>query len=104
MTGMASTTPNLSAHTQAARTAQKAWAARSIPDRLRHVERFRQAIVAARDRLCAVMGEEIDKPIAQVVSGEIIPTADACAFLCREADSILPPRSLTRKTRVRISR
>src|SRR5262249_14840577 len=80
--------------TQAARAAQKQWAALAVRDRLRPVERFRQVIVAARDRLCAVIGEEIDKPPAEVVSGEILPTADACAFLVREAETVLRPRSL----------
>src|SRR3954471_268308 len=78
---------NLTAQTQAARAAQKPWSALSVRDRLRLVERFRRALVSACDRLCAVIGEEIAKPAAEVISGEIVPTADACAFLVREAEA-----------------
>src|SRR5437870_1869065 len=88
----------LAEQTAAARAAQKTWAARPVRERLRFVERFRQVLVAARDRLCAVVGEEIDKPPAEVISGEIVPTADACAFLVREAEGVLRPRSVSRKT------
>src|SRR5947209_879367 len=101
MTGMQTLSPPerpLAAQTQAARAAQKKWAATSVRDRLRYVERFRRVLVAARDRLCAVIGSEIDKPPAEVISGEILPTADACACLAREAESILRPRSVTAKT------
>jgi len=90
------TPKSLSEQTAAARAAQSQWANLTVPQRLQPVERFRRLIVAHCDRLCSVIGEEVGKPAAAVISGEILPTADACVFLRKNAASTLRPRSVTK--------
>ena len=55
---------SVAAKAVAARTAQPAWAARTMAERVACIARFRAAVVAQRDDLATVMTRETGKPIA----------------------------------------
>jgi acyl-CoA reductase-like NAD-dependent aldehyde dehydrogenase len=55
---------SVAAKAVAARSAQPAWAARPMAERLACIARFRAAVVAQRDELAAIMTRETGKPIA----------------------------------------
>lgn len=88
-----STAPaDLAAVTDRARAAARPWAALPVRERLAHVERFRRALLANRDRLIAELGAELGKTPVEVLGGEVLATADACRFLTRQAAALLRPR------------
>lgn len=71
-----------------------AWAARPLRERLRIVRSLRHGIAAHGARLARAAGGGVDRPISEVLSAEIVPLADACRFLEREAPRLLAPRRL----------
>jgi acyl-CoA reductase-like NAD-dependent aldehyde dehydrogenase len=78
-----------------ARAAQARWAARPLPARLAVVKRLRHGIAAAagplaRD-LAAISGQ---RSVGETLTSEILPLAEACRFLEREAERLLAPRRL----------
>lgn len=83
---------DLSAVTAAARRAQADWSALDVADRLKPIRALRRLLVAECDRLCAVIGEELGKPPLEVLGGEVLPVADALAWLERRAAGVLRPR------------
>ena len=56
---------SVAAKAAAARTAQPAWGATPLRERLAAIERFRAAIVAELDTLAATLTQEVGKPISQ---------------------------------------
>jgi len=74
-----------------ARQAQGKWAARPLRQRLRVVRALRHRIAAAAHELAAVRA---DRPESEVLSAEIVPLAEACRFLEREAPRLLASRKL----------
>ncbi len=76
------------------RAAQAAWAARPLSERLRAVRNLRHGIAAHGARLARAAGGGIDRPEPEVLSAEVVPLADACRFLEREAPRLLAPRRL----------
>ncbi|HSG39392.1 MAG TPA: aldehyde dehydrogenase family protein, partial [Thermoanaerobaculia bacterium] len=75
-----------------ARMAQAKWAARPLRERLRVIRALRHRIPAAARDLARAAGA--DRPEAEVLSAEIVPLADACRFLEREAPRLLATRRL----------
>jgi acyl-CoA reductase-like NAD-dependent aldehyde dehydrogenase len=73
----------------AARTAQAAWAAVALTRRLRIIRTIRHLIAAEPSRFFRV-----GRPEAETLSAEVVPLADACRFLEREAPSLLACRHL----------
>ena len=69
-----------------ARTAQAEWARRSLSQRLRVVRRVRHRLAEEGCGWAVLMDDRRD---ADVLAGEVIPLADACRFLEREARRIL---------------
>jgi acyl-CoA reductase-like NAD-dependent aldehyde dehydrogenase len=82
-------TPELVAErAHAARAAQPAWAARSLPERMEILQRFRVAVVAEVEALAATLTAEVGKPIRQArneVNG-LLPRIDF--FLAQAEASI----------------
>jgi len=76
------------------RAAQPAWAARAVSDRLRVVREFRYLLVERADALTAAVAADIDRPPAEVVASELLPTASACKFLWQTAARALRPRRI----------
>ena len=75
-----------------ARAAQASWAARPLPERLRVVRGIRHAIAGHAAALARAAGA--GRPEAEVLSAEVVPLADACRFLEREAPRLLATRRL----------
>lgn len=88
-----STTPGrLAERIARCRARQEAWAQRSVADRLRPVRAFRRLLVAECDSLCAAVGRDLGKTTDEALAGDVLPLADACRFLEREAARLLRPR------------
>lgn len=82
-----------------ARQAQPSWAALPLATRLRVLRGLRHRIAARAPELGAAAGAGHDRPWAEVLSAEVLPLADACRFLEREAPRLLAPRRLGRSGR-----
>jgi acyl-CoA reductase-like NAD-dependent aldehyde dehydrogenase len=82
-----------------ARTAQTAWGQTSIHARLQIVRRLRHLIAVRAEALVAAVGDQHGRIAADTLATEVIPLADACRFLEREAARLLRPRRLGRRGR-----
>jgi acyl-CoA reductase-like NAD-dependent aldehyde dehydrogenase len=85
-------TPDLTAQLHRARAAQRAWQEMPIRRRLVPVRAFRHLLYGEADHLCEVLHRELGKHPAEVLGGDLLPTADACLFLQKQAARILRPR------------
>jgi acyl-CoA reductase-like NAD-dependent aldehyde dehydrogenase len=74
------------------RRAQTAWAAWPLGRRLEVIRRARQALVDQGVTLADLAGADRPRTVAETVMAEVVPVADACRFLEREARRILKPR------------
>jgi acyl-CoA reductase-like NAD-dependent aldehyde dehydrogenase len=81
------------------RQAQREWERRPVRERLRIVKRFRQSLVASCDELCAAVEREIGRTADETVAADVLPLADACKFLEREAERLLKPRRVALRRR-----
>src|SRR5262245_751203 len=77
------------------RKAQAAWSRLPMPARWRPVRRFRRLFVEEADRIYAAVTADVQRPAAEVLITDILPTADAFRFLERSARSILRPRTVS---------
>lgn len=84
---------------ETARQAQQAWAALPLSARLRILRGLRHRIADRASELAAAAGAGRGRPWAEVLSAEVLPLADACLFLEREAPRLLAPRRLGRTGR-----
>lgn len=73
-----------------AREAQAEWSARPVAERLRVLRALRHRIAERCEELVRACG----RSAAEVLSSEVVPLADACRFLEREASPLLAPRRL----------
>src|SRR3954468_8210275 len=74
------------------RAAQRDWARRPLGERLRPVRAFRHALAAGVDELTPAMEADVARPPAEVLGSDVLPLADACRFLERNAHRLLRPR------------
>jgi len=81
------------------RTAQIAWAKRSVRDRLRIVRELRFLMVERREQLCEAVRLDVGKRPDETITQDILPTAEALKFLEREAKSILKPQRVSHRSR-----
>jgi len=81
-----------SAETQLARAAQASWAALSLRQRLQPVRQIRRWLVERRDELTQAMLQDVDRPPAETLATDILPSASACKYLLTEAPKILRDR------------
>lgn len=81
--------------------AQEQWGALPVKERLRVIRRFRHLLAARAVELAehAGAGPGFSRPLSEVLSAELIPLADACRFLEREAPWLLAPRRFGRTGR-----
>jgi len=76
------------------RLGQTAWAARPLRERLRILRALRHGLAARSAELVRAVRQETSRPEAEILSSEIVPLADACRFLEREAPRLLATRRL----------
>src|SRR5262245_56474106 len=81
------------------RTAQRDWQQRSVSQRLTPVKKLRRLLVTECDNLCEAVRRDFGKPLVEAIGGDILPTADACRFLEKEAVRLLKPRRVPRSLR-----
>src|SRR5262245_17949903 len=81
------------------RQQQQAWSQLAVRERLRPVKLLRRLLASACDELCAAVARDLGKPAQEVIGGEILPLADACRFLEREANRSLQPRRIPGRQR-----
>jgi acyl-CoA reductase-like NAD-dependent aldehyde dehydrogenase len=86
-------------HVRRARLAQAAWRQQPVRARLRVVRQLRRLIAAQAEVLVVAVGDRHGRTPADTLATEVIPLADACRFLEREAAQLLAPRRLRRRGR-----
>jgi acyl-CoA reductase-like NAD-dependent aldehyde dehydrogenase len=82
-----------------ARTAQREWASLSLSHRLKVVRKLRNAIAAGSDALLSVFPPDLARSEAESLIAEVLPLADACRFLEKEAPVLLEPETLETNSR-----
>ena len=83
---------DLSREAAAARECQADWSARPLPERLWILRSIRHRLSEKAGELARLVAEQTGRSEAEVLSSEILPLADACRFLEREAPRLLAPR------------
>ena len=73
------------------RAAQQQWASTSLRERLRVIRNFRHALASRSTELVRALRPASETEAAEILSAQIIPLAEACKFLEREAEKILAP-------------
>jgi acyl-CoA reductase-like NAD-dependent aldehyde dehydrogenase len=81
------------------RTAQRSWCQAPLRARLTPVKALRHLLVGACDESCAAVARDLGKVPAEVIAGDLLPLADACRFLQRQAECLLRPRRVPRGQR-----
>ena len=76
------------------RTAQGQWEKLLIQDKLQKVRKFRQLLVEHRQRIAKALFLDSGKPYEEALGAEILPLAEACKFLEKNAAHLLRPRKI----------
>ena len=82
-----------------ARRAQQRWAAVGVAQRLDIIQNFRSALAERGSDLARTVELTRSGGLAETLSAEILPLADACRFLQDEATTLLRPRKLKARDR-----
>src|SRR5262249_44413533 len=77
---------------QRCRGQQQEWAALTVRQRLRPVRALRHLLVTEHERLCEAVGRDLGKSLEETLAAEVLPLAEACRFLEREATRLLRPQ------------
>jgi acyl-CoA reductase-like NAD-dependent aldehyde dehydrogenase len=91
--------PSLNDQLDRARRTLEIWRELPLHRRLKPVRAFRHLLVSECDRLCAAVAADLGKPVEETLACEILPLADACRFLEREAGRLLRPRRVPGRLR-----
>ena len=78
----------------AARAAQARWAATPLSDRLARVRELRRLIAEHAPLLAEASASARQRPALESLTAEVLPLAEACRFLERDAAKLLAPRRL----------
>ena len=92
---------NFPFHDEAARcqAAQIDWSKRPMRERLRCVRNLKHLFVDQWLELALTVTQDVARPAEEVLGTDILPTADACRFLERNARRILRPHRIPRTDR-----
>ena len=82
-----------------AREAQRGWSSRPLRQRILPLQRVRQLIVERTDALIRSVTFPSRRSVAETLSAEVLPLADACRFLQRRAERLLATRIVSRRGR-----
>src|SRR5512143_863448 len=75
-----------------ARAAQSRWALQSIAHRLGIIRELRHLIATNAEMLAIAAAAISDRPVAEKLASEVLPLADACRWLERNAARVLASR------------
>jgi acyl-CoA reductase-like NAD-dependent aldehyde dehydrogenase len=81
----------------AARLAQARWAATPLRERLARVRELRRLIAEHALTLAEASASARQRPALESITAEVLPLAEACRFLEREAPSLLAPLRLGKR-------
>lgn len=81
----------------AARLAQARWAATPLSERLARIRELRRLIAEHAPTLAEASASARRRPALESTTAEVLPLAEACRFLEREAPSLLAPRRLGKR-------
>src|SRR5262245_16073370 len=95
MQGDAMTADVIIGAVQQCREQQARWRELSVKERLRPIHVLRRLLVSECDALCDAVRQDVGKAVDEVIGGEVLPVADACRFLQRQAATLLKPRKLS---------
>ena len=90
---------NLTSLLERLRSAQRDWAATALRRRLAAVRQLRHEIAGSGKQLCSLFPSHLVRNPAESLTSEIIPLAEACRFLEREAADILAPLQVSTRSR-----
>lgn len=93
----AGTLADLAEHLGLMRQAQQTWAAQSVVARLRVIRRLRHFIADHAMRFVDTMPAGLQRSEGETLVAEVLPLAEACRFLERQARRILAPQRLGRR-------
>jgi acyl-CoA reductase-like NAD-dependent aldehyde dehydrogenase len=93
------TIPTLAQRIHRCRAQQQAWGRLSVRERLRPVRAFRRLLVSELDALGDAVQRDLGKTAEETLAGDVLPLADACRFLQREAARLLRPRKVAGSSR-----
>ena len=79
------------AETERCRQAQAAWERLTIRERLRPIRALRRLLAERGEALALSVTQDLGRQAEEVLGTDIIPTADACRFLERNAPALLRP-------------
>ena len=79
------------------RRAQQRWAAQPVRQRLAVARRMRHLIAERAEALAQTVPQSANRSLAETLAAEVLPLADACRFLEREARRLLAPVRLRRR-------
>ena len=82
----------------AARLAQARWAATPLSERLARIRELRRLIAEHASTLAEASASARRRPALESITAEVLPLAEACRFLEREAPSLLAPRRLGKRS------
>lgn len=74
-----------------AQKAQKAWAARSVEDRIAALAPLAKRILEQADAIAEIVHREVKKPMAEALLAEVLPSADVVNYWCSEGFEHLEP-------------
>ena len=77
-----------------ARTAQTLWESTPLVERLRKVKLFRHLLVEHKHKISQALFLDSGKPLEECLGAELLPLAEACKFLERNAIKILKERKV----------
>ncbi len=89
----------LSDLTRRCRQAQQAWCRLPVRERLRPIGALRHLLVAEQARLCKAVEADMGKPADETLGADVLPLAEACRYLQKEAARVLRPRRVARRLR-----
>ncbi len=78
-----------------ARAAQPAWAAKTPWERITALRAVKDRILDRAARFAEVVHREVGKPEAEVLLGEVLPTADVVAYWSDRIEELLEPSEVT---------
>ena len=84
---------------QAARSAGKEWAATPFPARRKIFRRARALMAEQAGPLAEAANTRRHRPLAEILTAAVLPLAEACRYLEREAERLLRPQKAGRRGR-----
>jgi acyl-CoA reductase-like NAD-dependent aldehyde dehydrogenase len=84
---------------EAARTAQRQWAATTVKQRIAVAKRWRHLLAKQAEAVAHTVDHLAHRHLAETLAAEVLPLADACRFLEQNASRLLAPQRYSARGR-----